>query len=59
MLCYCAHGWICEAHQDKPWPHDRCPGPGVICRNPECPIGRLMRAELDAAKARDASPRDS
>jgi hypothetical protein len=23
--------WICEAHQDQPWPHGDCPGPGEPC----------------------------
>jgi hypothetical protein len=25
-----AGGWVCEEHPDKPWPHDDCPGPGMI-----------------------------
>ena len=32
----CADGWICEAHPDKPWPHDDCIGPGVPCENDGC-----------------------
>ena len=22
MRCFCEAGWICEAHSDRPWPHD-------------------------------------
>lgn len=22
-------GWVCEAHPDRPWPHDDCSGPGI------------------------------
>jgi hypothetical protein len=51
MLCHCADGWICEQHPDRPWPHDGCPGPGELCRNPECVVGRVLRAELDDRRA--------
>lgn len=34
--------WICEAHPDRPWPHDACPGPGEPC--PQCNDG--ARPEL-------------
>lgn len=27
----CCEGWICEEHPDKPWPHDDCAGPGMLC----------------------------
>ena len=37
MHCHCASGWICEQHPDQPWPHADCDGPGMQCRNPECP----------------------
>jgi len=33
----CDHGWICEAHPDRPWPHDDCTGPGIPCDVPTCP----------------------
>ena len=33
----CDHGWICEAHPDRPWPHDDCAGPGIPCDVPTCP----------------------
>ena len=33
----CAEGWICEQHPDQPWPHDDCVGPGMPCREPDCP----------------------
>lgn len=33
----CADGWICEAHPEKPWPHDDCGGPGMPCDKPGCP----------------------
>lgn len=23
--------WTCEAHPDRPWPHDDCSGPGEPC----------------------------
>lgn len=22
--------WVCEAHPGQPWPHDDCPGPGML-----------------------------
>lgn len=25
--------WVCEQHPDKPWPHDDCPGPGMLKRD--------------------------
>ena len=26
-----AHGgWVCEQHPDQPFPHDDCPGPGMV-----------------------------
>jgi hypothetical protein len=59
MACYCKHGWICEAHHDKPWPHETCPGPGIICQNPDCAIGRLLRAELDALRERGSGRSES
>lgn len=36
MGCLTCHGarWICEAHPDRPWPHDDCAGPGDPC--PDC-----------------------
>jgi hypothetical protein len=37
-------GWVCEVHPDKPWPH--CNAPGVLCSNPDCIAGRVLRAEL-------------
>ena len=30
--------WICEAHPDRPWPHDDCEGPGEPC--PGCNVGQ-------------------
>ena len=38
----CDEGWICEAHPDRPWPHDDCAGPGIPCDVPTCPY--CMRA---------------
>jgi len=32
----CDHGWICEEHPDRPWPHDDCAGPGMPCDVPMC-----------------------
>src|SRR5687767_7684065 len=29
--------WICEAHPDRPWPHNGCAGPGEPC--PRCNRG--------------------
>lgn len=43
----CAEGWVCEAHPDKPWPHDGCPGPGTPCPEPGCE--RSMMREPAAA----------
>jgi hypothetical protein len=37
---HCAEGWICEAHPDRPWPHDDCAGPGTPCDNSACPWWR-------------------
>lgn len=39
MGCLRCHGerWVCEAHPDRPWPHDDCPGPGDPC--PACNSG--------------------
>jgi hypothetical protein len=51
MACHCKHGWICESHPDRAWPHGDCPGPAIICRNPECRIGEMLRAEFKAARA--------
>jgi hypothetical protein len=25
-----AGGWHCETHPGLPWPHDDCPGPGML-----------------------------
>jgi hypothetical protein len=49
--CHCDDGWICEQHHEKPWPHDGCGGPGMLCQDPECSVGRVKRAELDATPA--------
>src|SRR5438445_13715732 len=38
--CHCEAGWICEAHPDRPWPHDDCAGPGVPCATAACPWWR-------------------
>jgi hypothetical protein len=46
QVCYCAEGWICEAHRELPWPHDDCAGPGVRC--PRCtPKGGGRRTSKD------------
>ena len=34
QVCYCDGDWICEQHPDKPYPHDLCIGPGMVC--PRC-----------------------
>ena len=42
--------WICEQHQNKPWPHDDCPGPGEpCCCNPdaELPKGFEIICEVE------------
>jgi len=44
--CHCIDGWICDTHPDRPWPHDSCTGPGTLCINPQCVVGRVLRAEL-------------
>ena len=35
MPCYCADGWICEKHPDRPWPTMtvRSSGPVSRCRD--------------------------
>jgi hypothetical protein len=38
--CHCEAGWICEAHPDRPWPHDDCAGPGAPCAMAGCPWWR-------------------
>ena len=53
----CGSGdWVCEAHPDKPFPHDDCAGPAIPCPRcypePECaklpPDAQShMRAEFD------------
>jgi hypothetical protein len=45
-VCHCLDGWICDTHRDQPWPHDACTGPGTLCLNPSCIVGRVLRAEL-------------
>jgi hypothetical protein len=37
MPCSCNHGWRCEEHPDRGWPHDDCPGPGIPCEAAHCP----------------------
>lgn len=27
-------GWCCEEHPDLPFPHDECPGPGMLRNDP-------------------------
>ena len=54
--CHCANGWICEEHPHGPWPHDDCAGPGELCANPDCVVGRITRAELEARRAVDPEP---
>src|SRR6266496_849093 len=62
MVCYCAEGWVCEEHPDKPWPHPgllgECPGPGMPCENPACVFGRaaLERKAIDEAIDRERYP---
>jgi hypothetical protein len=56
MRCICNEGWICEQHEDMPWPHDDCPGPGMLCADPDCLDGRILRAELDAKRAEPRQP---
>ena len=50
MPCYCREGWICEQHPARPWPHEVCAGPGMLCQDPACVVGRVLRAELDARR---------
>ena len=51
--CYCDSGWICEAHPDKPFPHDTRAGPGAVSAllsRPECaplPAGLQSIAGVD------------
>jgi hypothetical protein len=42
-------GWVCEEHPDLPWPHDECPGPGVLKDR-----GRLPAADPRYRGARQA-----
>jgi hypothetical protein len=55
--CYCKDGWICQVHPDKPWEHDGCTNPGILCVNPECVSGRVLRAKLEAQQPRGSKPR--
>ena len=54
MNCFCDDGWVCEQHPNRPWPHDDCSGPRMLCRNPACVIGLITRAELDARRTGQA-----
>jgi hypothetical protein len=51
--CSCNDGRICEDHPDQPWQHDGCGGAGMLCENPDCVVGRTLRAELDARRQAD------
>jgi hypothetical protein len=35
--CRCNRGWICQRHPDTPFLHGHCSGPGIPCRQRECP----------------------
>ena len=37
LPCSCNRGWICQMHPDSRFLHERCPGPGVPCRQRGCP----------------------
>ena len=50
MACYCDKGWVCEQHPGQPWPHDDCPGPRMLCADPNCIKGRVRRAERNATR---------
>jgi hypothetical protein len=52
---YCAEGWICETHPDRPWPHDDCAGPGMPCLDPHCHFGRQNIADTAHQLRRDAN----
>lgn len=34
----CFDGWICEAHPERGFPHDDCPGPGMPCQVRDCTL---------------------
>jgi len=57
--CHCQDGWICDTHRDRPWPHDVCYGPGTLCVNPRCTVGRVLRAELADQRQHSAALRAS
>jgi hypothetical protein len=42
----CDAGWICEEHPDRPYPHDDCAGPAMLCRTPGCPHLALSPHEV-------------
>jgi hypothetical protein len=58
QICSCAEGWVCEDHPDQPYEHDGCVGAGMLCQNPDCVIGRTLRAELDARRQGPNQPRN-
>lgn len=57
--CICHLGWICEEHRDRPWPHDTCPGPGVLCMNPDCVNGKIALVNKALDDARDQRTRQN
>ena len=38
------HLWICEAHLDRPWPHEGCRGAGDPC--PVCNAGEKEQPSI-------------
>jgi hypothetical protein len=51
--CYCADGWICEQHADRPWPHDDCAGPGMPCANVNCQRRARLLEKLNRLRPTD------
>lgn len=59
LTCRCEQGWVCEEHEDRPWPHDDCLGPGMRCPDPRCPWWQGPKpAALDSSDWDDAMRRD-
>ena len=44
------HIWVCEAHRDKPFPHDDCGGPGMLKGDADREEISRMKGEIERLK---------
>lgn len=42
--------WVCEAHPDKPFPHDDCPGPGMLSEETIARMEREVQQKSEEGK---------